>query len=108
MHYGSFRLQFYTAADVLSNTVVFLPSNNKPSRDMRRMRSKQYNCEATKSTDKHSIMKYLAIASALVLAPVSAFTAVSYQPRPVKTCLLAGEYEPMQGEGKINLKVRGI
>ena len=46
-------------------------------------------------------MKY--IVAALLLAQVAAFTTVS--PLARGQTRLAAEYEPMEGEGKINLKV---
>ena len=49
-------------------------------------------------------MKY--IIAALLLAQVTAFTTVG--PYARTQTLLAAEYETMDGEGKINLKVRPI
>jgi CDGSH-type Zn-finger protein len=47
-------------------------------------------------------MKY--IVPSLLLAQAAAFTMVAQQPS-MQTRLYAGDYEPMEGEGKINLKV---
>jgi len=50
-------------------------------------------------------MKYVAPA-ALLFCQATAFSVVPRQSQPFATTKLsAGDYEPMEGEGKINLKV---
>ena len=50
------------------------------------------------------MMKYIVVA--LALAEAAAFTTVRSVTRPTQSRLMA-EYEPMEGESKINLKVSG-
>ena len=50
------------------------------------------------------MMKYIVVA--LALAQAAAFTTVRSVTRPTQPRLMA-EYEPMEGESKINLKVSG-
>ena len=52
------------------------------------------------------MMKYIVVALALALAQAAAFTTVRSVTRPTQSRLMA-EYEPMEGESKINLKVSG-
>jgi hypothetical protein len=55
-------------------------------------------------------MKYLLAAAPILLCEATAFTMVANKPpsRAIQTRIFAGDYAPMEGEGKINLKVRDV
>ena len=59
---------------------------------------------------KTPTMKYLLAAAPILLCQATAFTMVANKPlsRAIQTRIFAGDYAPMEGEGKINLKVRDV
>ena len=48
-------------------------------------------------------MKYIALF--LAISQAAAFTVAPQQANAANSCLFAGDYEPLEGEGKINLKI---
>jgi hypothetical protein len=57
---------------------------------------------------KSSLFLLAALLAMMRMQQGAAFTVVSQQPGSSSTRLWAGDYVPLEGEGKINLKVRGF
>ena len=53
-----------------------------------------------------NMMKFLVALFVLAIAQVSAFSIIGSKASPRLTSALSAEYEPIEGESKINLKVK--